>query len=121
VDKPMEIPQAADPEAATVHTFELPPSYLKSTVTTQITAHPGVPLEARAFARILTAQIQLLESLDREVHGGKKKTVWTMSEAAIIGERGAFTVTGICAESYKKAMREGKAKSKATAGSEQPR
>lgn len=56
----------------------------------------NVAVEAKSFIKILSAQIAILESMDKEASpDGKRRVEWLLTEAAVIGDQACFTVCGI--------------------------
>lgn len=76
-----------------IENFQLPDGHLKSTIVCQIKGCKDVPVSAKNFAKLIKAQVALLEALERE-KSGKVTTEWCLTESAVIGENASFTVTG---------------------------
>lgn len=103
------IPTPAEQGDGKITAVEIPEYIKKSTINCTIRGLKGVPLKATHFANLIIAQVGLLTSVQKNTKDAKGKLVWCITEAAIIGEDGSFSVTGYPKSAYDKVLAEAKA------------
>ena len=104
-----KIPTPPAPEGATIEAFCVPKSLEKRTIVLTVNCHKDTPLPARRFAALIQAQVGLLEAIDKEQNGGKRTLEWCVTEAAVIGDRASFSVTGYHRAAFVKSLRKARA------------
>lgn len=107
-----KIPSPLPRDERAIDTFTIPPNLAKHSIVMVARGHEGIPVDARRLAKLINAQLDLLESLDREQNNGRRAAIWCFTEAAVIGKDMSLTFTGYARDWYHKMLNAAKAKAK---------
>ena len=103
-----------------IQTFVIPEVHNKNSICCTLRGIKGVPLSAKRFAKLILAEVSLLESLaKRKTENNQYDSIeWCLTEAAVIGEDVSFVLTSYSKDTVKAAIKKHKKEQRVATASE---